>query len=61
MLRGAQVREKEGKRKKLRRCIQLMYFLYKNEYRIFSLAKNHHNKRTKVKRRKIEEKNQFGL
>jgi hypothetical protein len=30
-----QRREREGKRRKLRMSIWLMYFLYKNEYRIF--------------------------
>jgi hypothetical protein len=28
-------KEREGKRKKLRRSIWLMYFLYKNEYKLF--------------------------
>jgi hypothetical protein len=34
-LRGGHIREREGKRRKLRRLIWLMYSLYKNEYRIF--------------------------
>jgi hypothetical protein len=33
-LRGGHIGEREGKRK-LRRCIWLMYTLYKNECRIF--------------------------
>jgi hypothetical protein len=39
-----------------------MYFLYKNEYRIFKpVDLNHHKKGTKVERRKMEETNQFGM
>jgi hypothetical protein len=38
-----------------------MYFLYKNEYRIFKPVENHHKKGTKIEERKIEETNQFGL
>jgi hypothetical protein len=34
-LRGGHSGEREGKRRKLRRWIWLMYFLYKKEYRIF--------------------------
>jgi hypothetical protein len=34
-VRGGQKREREGKRRKLRRWIWLMYFPYKNEYKIF--------------------------
>jgi hypothetical protein len=33
--KGGNIKEGEGKRRKLRRRIWLMYFLYKNEYRIF--------------------------
>jgi hypothetical protein len=38
MLRGDHIQEREGKRRKLRRWILLMYSLYKNEYRIFKLV-----------------------
>jgi hypothetical protein len=38
-----------------------MYYLYKNEYRLFKACWNHYNKGTKVEKRKIEEMNQFGL
>jgi RNase P subunit RPR2 len=41
-----------------------MYFLYKNEYRIFKLVETTslvYKKGTKVERRKIEEMNQIGL
>jgi hypothetical protein len=34
-LTGGHICEREGKRSKLRRWIGLMYFLSKNEYRIF--------------------------
>jgi hypothetical protein len=34
-LRGGHIWQKEGKRRKLRRWIWLMYSLYKTEYRIF--------------------------
>jgi hypothetical protein len=34
--------------------------LCKNEYRFLNLL-NHHKKRTKIERRKIEKMNQFGL
>jgi hypothetical protein len=39
-LRRGHIWEKEGKRQKLRKWISLMYFLYKNEYRIFKPVKN---------------------
>jgi hypothetical protein len=32
MLRGSHYWEREGKKRKLRRQVWLMYFLYKNEY-----------------------------
>jgi hypothetical protein len=35
MLKGGHRGEREGKRRRLRRWIWLMCFLYKNEYRIF--------------------------
>jgi hypothetical protein len=38
MLRGGNIQEREGKRRKLRILIWLMYSLYKNEYRIFKTA-----------------------
>jgi hypothetical protein len=50
-----------GKGKKLRRWIWLMYFLYKDEYRVFKPVKNHHKKDIKVERRKIEGMNQFRI
>jgi hypothetical protein len=33
-LRGGHIQEREGKRRKLRRRVWLMFFLYKNEYKI---------------------------
>jgi hypothetical protein len=36
MLRGGHQWEREDKRRKLRRLIWLMHFLYMNEYRIFN-------------------------
>jgi hypothetical protein len=38
MLSGGHIEKKKVKRRKLRRCISLMYFLYKNEYRILKPA-----------------------
>jgi hypothetical protein len=35
MLMEGHIQEREGERKKVRRQIWLMYFLYKNEYKIF--------------------------
>jgi hypothetical protein len=55
LLRGGHLWEEESKRRKLRRWIWLMYFLYKNEYRIFKPVE------TGVERRKIERMKQFGL
>jgi hypothetical protein len=32
---GSHIQERENKRRKLRRCMWLMYLLYKNEHKIF--------------------------
>jgi hypothetical protein len=61
MLRRGHIREGEGKRRKLRRRIWLMFSLHKNEYRIFKACLNHHKKGSKVEKRKIEEMNLFRL
>jgi hypothetical protein len=59
-LRGGHLGKKEGKRRKLRRWIWLMYFLYKNEYKILNLLKSP-QEWTKVEKRKIEKMNWFGI
>jgi hypothetical protein len=61
MLKGGHTWEEEGKQRKLRRWIQLMYSLYKKEYRIFKLVEAIIKKCTKLERRKREEMNQFEL
>jgi hypothetical protein len=38
MLRGGHIREREGKRRKLRRGIWLIYSLYNDEYKIFKVV-----------------------
>jgi hypothetical protein len=58
-LRVDHMQEREGKRRKLRRRMWLMYFLYKNEHRIFKSVEITTRSRTKVERRKIEQMNQF--
>jgi hypothetical protein len=50
---------REGKRRKLRRLIRWIYFLYKNEYRIFKTVEITIKRGTKEERRKTEEMNQF--
>jgi hypothetical protein len=48
-----------GKRSRLRRWIWLMYFLYKNEYRIFKLVETTIRRGLSWKGEKIEGMNQF--
>jgi hypothetical protein len=64
--RGFTLREvpyKRGrvKKRKLRRLIQLLCFLYKDEYRIFKLVEITIKEGTNVERRKIEGMNQIEL
>jgi hypothetical protein len=58
-LRGGHLRDREGKRRKLRRWVWLMYLLYKNEDRIFKPVEI--TIRRGLSRRKIEGMNQSGL
>jgi hypothetical protein len=59
MLKGGHIRERMGKRRKLRTLIWLMYSPYKIEYRIVKPVEATVKKETKVER-KIE-KNQCGM
>jgi hypothetical protein len=61
MQKGGHRGESEGKRRKLRRCIWLMYSLYENEYRNFQPVEITITRRTNIDRRKIENLNQLGL
>jgi hypothetical protein len=61
ILRGRCIQEREGKRRKLRRWIWLMYFLCKNEYRIFKPVEITIRRQLRLKGEKIDEMNQFGL